>query len=216
MKYLQGNIFTALHRERHACSTQNIFLKSLVELKEVFYRNSYPLALIEQRIRTFLADDKKRERDPTNLTIVFDYTTPHIEQYICRLTRRMSNILPNFRVNIAYRTIKVTKIFSSHAKEKIDQNIMCNMVYKYLCPCSEFYIGQTKRCLQIRIGEHQRSSSGSHIFSHIDSCSHYIRKASEYALNYHNKFTSPNKAKFAFLKSRFSVVRKGFRSESAR
>ena len=161
----------------------------------MFYRNSYPLALVEHRILTFLADDKKREKDPTNLTIVFDCTSPHIEQYICRLTRRMSNILPNFRFNIAYRTIKVTKKFSSHAKEKIDQNMMCNMVFKYLCPCDEFYIGQTKRCLQIRIGEHQRPSSGSHVFSHINS---------------------PNKAKFAFFKSRFYIVKKGFRSEFAR
>ena len=100
MKYLKGNIFTALHRERNACSTQEIFLKSLEELKEVFYRNSYPKALVEHRIRTFLSDDKKRDRDPTELTVVFDYTSPHIEQYICRLTRRMSNMLPNFRVNI--------------------------------------------------------------------------------------------------------------------
>ena len=90
----------------------------------------------------------KSVRYPTDLTVVFDYTSPHIEQYICRLTRRMSNILPNFHrlCYIAYRTIKVTK----------------------------------------------------------------------YALNYHNKFTSPNKAKFAFFKSRFSVVKKGFRSEFAR
>ena len=62
MKYLKGNIFTALHRGRNACSTQNIFLQSLEELKEVFYRNSYPIALVEHRINTFLLDDKKRER----------------------------------------------------------------------------------------------------------------------------------------------------------
>ena len=150
MEYLKGNIFTAFHRESNACSTQEIFLKSLEELKEVFYRNSYPKALVEHRIRIFLSDDKKRDRDPTELIVVFDYTSPHIEQNICRLTRRMSNILPNFRVNISYRTIKVTKIFSCHAKEKIDQNVMCNMVYKFLCPCKEFYIGQTKQCLQIQ------------------------------------------------------------------
>ena len=216
MKYLKGNIFTALHRERNACSTHEIFLKSLEELKEVFIRNSYPLALIEHRIKIFLSDDKKRERAPTNLTVVLDYTSPHIEQYICRLTRRMSNILPNFRVNISYRTIKVTKIFSGHAKAKIDQNVMCNLIYKFQCPCREFYIGQTKRCLQIRISEHQRKSSGSHVFSHIDSCPHYIEQADEYAINNTKNFTSPNKAKFAFFKSRFSVIKKGFRTHSAR
>jgi hypothetical protein len=106
MKYLKGNIFTALHPERDACSTHEIFLKSLEELKNVFRRNSYPQALINSKIKIFLADDQKRERDPTEMSIVLDYTAPHIEQYICRLTRRMSEILPNFRVNICYRTIK--------------------------------------------------------------------------------------------------------------
>ena len=41
MKYLKENIFTALHRERDACSTHEIFLESLEELKTVFYRNLY-------------------------------------------------------------------------------------------------------------------------------------------------------------------------------
>ena len=59
-------------------------------------------------------------------------------------------------------------------------NVMCNMVYKFVCPCTEFYIGQTKRFLQIRIAEHQRPSSVSHAFSHINNCSHYKQKASEY------------------------------------
>ena len=102
MKYLKGNIFTALHRERDACSTPQIFMESLEELKTVFYRNSQPMALVEARIKRFLADDKKREREPTNITIVLEYTSPNIEQYICWLTRKMSDILPNFRVNVCY------------------------------------------------------------------------------------------------------------------
>ena len=86
MKYLKGNIFTALHGERDACCTHEIFLKSLNELKTVFYRNSYPKALIEARIERFLQDDEKRTRELTDISIVFEYSSPNIEQYI----------LPNF------------------------------------------------------------------------------------------------------------------------
>ena len=75
MKYLKGNIFTALHRERHACSTHEIFLKSLEELKDVFHRNSYPIRLIESRINFFLSNDQKPEKEPTDITLVFDYTS---------------------------------------------------------------------------------------------------------------------------------------------
>ena len=121
----------------------------------MFIRNSYPLALIEHRIKIFLSDDKKRERDPTNLTVVLDYTSPHIEQYICRLTQRMSKILPDFRVNTCYRTIKLTKIFSGHAKAKLTQSESSNLIYQFTCDCAEFYVGQTKRLLCTRAGEHQ-------------------------------------------------------------
>ena len=123
MKYLKGNIFTALHRERDACSTQEIFLERLEELKDIFYMNSYPVRLVEYKIKIFLSDDKKRERDPTDLSVVFEYTSPHIEQYVCRLTRRMTEILPDFRVNICYRVIKLKKLFSSNAKAKIPKLI---------------------------------------------------------------------------------------------
>ena len=149
-------------------------MESLEELKTVFYRNSYPMALVEARIKRFLADDKKREREPTNITIVLEYTSPNIEQYICRLTSKMSDILPNFRVNVCYRTIKLTKLFSLHAKQKLNQNEMCNLVYKYLCPCKFFYIGQTKRLLQIRAHDHQTPSRNTHIYQHIYPVARHI------------------------------------------
>ena len=45
-KYLRGGIFTSLHRERNACSSESIFHESLEELRKVFYRYSYPKWLI--------------------------------------------------------------------------------------------------------------------------------------------------------------------------
>ena len=43
----------------------------------------------------------------------------------------------------------------------------------------------------------------------------YIKQGSKYAINNTKKFTSPNKAKFAYFKSRFSVIKKGFRTDIA-
>jgi hypothetical protein len=61
-------------------------MESLKKLKTVFYRNSFTMALVEARIKRFLAGDKKREREPNNITIVLEYTSLNIEQYICQLT----------------------------------------------------------------------------------------------------------------------------------
>ena len=128
----------------------------------------------------------------------------------------MSNILPNFRVNVCYRTVKLTKTFSSHAKAKIHKNNMGDAVYKYLCPCNEFYIGETKRLLQTRAGEHQMKCRNTHVYQHMSTCPTYIRQASGFALNYKNNFTSPQKAKLKFFRSRFSIIDKGFRNEYSR
>ena len=107
-------------------------------------------------------------------------------------------------------------MFSCHAKQKIELKEQNNMVYKFLCPCHDFYIGQTKRLLKIRIEDHQRPSSGSHVCKHIENCSKYIHEASQYAINCKNQYTSPKKAKFAFFMSRFSSIEKGFRNDQAR
>jgi redox-regulated HSP33 family molecular chaperone len=52
----------SLHEERNACSSNEIFLESLEELKEVFYRCSCPPWLIKDKIKTFLQNDKKSDR----------------------------------------------------------------------------------------------------------------------------------------------------------
>ena len=77
----------------------------------------------------------------------------------------MTKFVPicSFRVNVCFRNIKVTKIFSRHAKADIDLFDRSNCVYNYDCVCLDSYIGETKRCLGVRISEHQQNSKGSNI-----------------------------------------------------
>ena len=128
----------------------------------------------------------------------------------------MTEILPDFRVNICYRVIKLKKLFSSHAKAKIPQIDMSNLIYQYNCPCTQIYIGQTKRFLKLRAEDHQRPSNGSHVCSHILSCKHHNKKADEYALKFRDKFTILKKARLEFFKTCFSVLEKGFRNDVER
>ena len=101
-KYKKGAILTNLHRAFDASSSKEIFMETLEELKEIYGRNSYPSALVNSKINIFLANSEKPERKPTNHTIVLEYQSPLIEHSICDLTRRMSKMLPDFRVNVAY------------------------------------------------------------------------------------------------------------------
>ena len=210
-KYLKGGILTNLHRELDASSSMENFLKTLRELKEVYSRNSYPAALINSRIKIFLNNSEKPVRKATVHTICLEYSSPNIEHSICELTRKMSQLIPEFRVNVAYRSIKVSKLFSSFAKPVTDKFEKCDLVYEFLCPCDEIYIGQTSRMLIHRIREHQMPSSNKNICAHILCCSAYIENSEKFAIENAENFTSPLKAKLSNFKDKFKIIKKGFR-----
>jgi hypothetical protein len=149
-------------------------------------------------------------------TVCFEYSSPVIEYSICELIRKMSQILPNFLVNVSYRSVKVSKLFSFRAKPEIDKFEKNDCVYEYLCPCEETYIGETCRTLITRIHEHQQPSSQSNICNHILSCDVYIADSNDFvSKNLHN-FTSPAKAKFSNFKDKFKIIKKGFRYKKDR
>ena len=215
-KYLKGGILTNLHREYDASSSHDIFLESLEELKEVYSRNSYPIALVNSKIRQFLENPVKPPREPTAHTICLEYSSPNIEYSICELTRKMAKIIPEFRVNVAYRSIKVSKLFSFLAKPVTDKYEKCDLIYEFACPCKEIYIGQTARMLIHRIREHQMPSCNSNICSHILSCDEYIRNSKTFTEENDHNFTSPGKAKFENFKNKFKIIKKGFRFKKDR
>ena len=63
---------------------------------------------------------KNRKEKRTNHTIVLEYQSPLIEHSIFDLTRRKSKMVPDFRVNVAYRVIKISKLFTHLAKPETD------------------------------------------------------------------------------------------------
>ena len=118
-KYLKGGIMTNLHREYNASSSHENFLETLEELKEVYSRNFYPVALVNSKIKLFLSDSVKPARKPMIHTVCFEYSSPLIEYGICDLIRKMSQILPE--VNVTYKSVEVSKLFSFPAKPVIDK-----------------------------------------------------------------------------------------------
>ena len=215
-KYLKGGIFTNLHRELDSSSSHENFLETLEELKEVYNRNSYPPALINSKIKIFLANKEKPVRKPTSHTVCFEYSSPQIEYTICELTRKIASIMPDFRINVTYRSVKVSKLFSFLAKPETDKFEKSDVVYEYLCPCNEIYIGQTARMLINRVREHQQNSSQTNISLHISCCDAYIKNSNDFVDENSKNFTSPQKAKFANFKDKFKIIKSGFRYKNDR
>ena len=77
----------------------------------------------------------------------------------------MRNVLPNFNVNIALRTVKISRLFSKWAKaEKLSFYDTPDCNYHYVCDCGEDYIGMSLRPLDHRVHEHQQPSKGEAVF----------------------------------------------------
>ena len=101
----------------------------------------------------------------------------------------MSKKLPDFRVNVAYRSVKVSKLFCFLAKPVTDKFEKCDLIYKF-----EINIGQTARMLIHRVREHRMPSCNSNICLHIHSCDEYI-------INFKN-FVEENDHNFTSLKAK--------------
>ena len=111
----------------------------------------------------------------------------------------MEKILPDFRVNVAYRAVKISKLFSFMAKPQIETFEKSNVVYLYTCPCQEKYIGQTKRLLRTRIKDHQYDSALTNIHLHNLCCEKYKIETQKFIDENSQNYTSSPKAKFDYL-----------------
>jgi hypothetical protein len=134
----------------------------------------------------------------------------------CKLTRKMSQILPNFKVNVTYRAVKVSKLFSFLAKAENDTYEKSDVVYEFTCPCKEIYIGHTRRMLITRIREHQQNSSQTNVILHITCCDAYIENSQNFVDENIENFTGLQKTKFQNFKDKFKIIKSGFRYKNDR
>jgi hypothetical protein len=123
--------------------------------------------------------------------------------------------MPKFRINIAYRSVKVKKLFGYMAKPKKELFENSNCVYEYTCPCEQFYIGHTKRTLYTRADEHYTNDS-SKIWSHNDTCEFYKNESKKFVKENKKVFREPITARFEYFKTRFKIIGKGYKSDENR
>ena len=215
-RYLKGSINTVLHREYTSCSTDELFIESLSELREVYARNSYPKALIESKIKNFMSQiskqTEKTPREPFTWTVCLEYTSPLIESNIYELSRKIKQLIPEFRLNIAFRAVKLRKLFSFHAKPTVEHFDKCNLIYEFPCTCEDSYIGETGRTLLVRIKEHHNTAC-SNICAHINTCEIYKKDVKNFVKENKQTFTNPQKARLSFFKDRFKIIGTGFKSD---
>ena len=154
-KYLNANILTQCNNVLDACSSCDIFLQCLEDLKLLLYRNEYPKPLVRENINIFLHSKGKPDMPDFDAYICLSYTCPKTEYYAQKLIPIMRQILPNFNISLSLKTIKISQLFSKSVKSDPEPLIdTANTNYEFLCVCKSNYIGRCKRPLHHRIKEH--------------------------------------------------------------
>ena len=179
--------------------------------------------ILWKKLEIFRKNDQKPPKRDYDWTITLDYTSPKIEKHIRDLVKLMKKYVPEFEVNIAYRTFKVQQLFSGSAKAPL-QNFNCNnLVYKFQCPCSSTYIGETARQLKVRAREHQqqyraKKAKTAAIYDHIHSCETFLKNRNIFVRKKRKEADKrvEEKIRFDFYIEHFSIIQKNFVSKYQR
>ena len=94
--------------------------------------------------------------------------------YIQGLSEVFRRILKNTKVQIIFKGCNTLKTVLMHPKDKILTQQHQDVVYQWTCStenCSSTYIGESSRCLQSRVKEHNTSSTST-IFQDSTTCNH--------------------------------------------
>ena len=108
-----------------------------------------------------------------HVTLSLPYTSFRCSAIASKIHKILKKYTPNFKLRIAFSTLKLSSIILPTLKPKKEKFFNSNLVYKFTCECTDTYIGETERLFLTRIYEHNRLNS-SHIHKHITKCETYI------------------------------------------
>ena len=169
--------------------------------------------MVESKIKTFLEQDQRPPRENLHHTITLTYTSHRVQKVISSLVSKMKKLIPDFSVNMSFRSVKLTKFFSCRAKPRKNIFETTNCVYQFQCPCSSSYVGMSDRQLSTRIKEHH-APKGIGIYHHLIHCNLYQSAEKKYLKNSKLQLDVKKKEelKFEYFKSQFKIIQKNFGS----
>ena len=211
-----------IHRANNCTTTPETKAKAFKKLESIFVENQYPRKMVREKIkeisdRDFQPSSNKLERLEQQknphlkfTSISLPYTSFRCSHIAFKIYKLIEKYTPQYRLNIAFSTIKLSSIIFPTLKPQKNDLLNSHTVYKFTCPCSMTYIGETIRLLETRILEHRHLKS-SHICKHISDCETYKSAL----LNNYGENPSDTE-KRAHFKTLFTIVEKNLHNYYAR
>ena len=128
------------------------------------------------RIRKIIISERLQDildNPDRNCNLMLTFNHPKCENVGKRIYNLIKSSTPEFRLNIIWKTVRLSQILSPKLKAQIVDHKKSNLVYRFLCPCSISYFGETCRRLRTRVQEHQQPKKGTAVSKHIMTCDMY-------------------------------------------
>ena len=188
LRYKKSVITSFVHRIYRACSSWELFDKSLNDAIAILEDNQYPssftMPIINSTLCKILSEDKdnvaNEKEECEDVTVLDDNACLNVVSekdkfrffvnYRGKATEKLANDFKrlNAPCKIVMTTKKVKTVMPS-LKSPVPKMHMSNVVYKLHCPrCNSSYVGQTSRHLLHRTREHLGSRGI--MRAHLDMC----------------------------------------------
>ena len=146
--YKFSMIYTLVSRSFSICSNWTIFHNELVFLKDIFFKNEYPISFIDKCFKTFL--DRlyiKRLQvltaEKKTLTLVLSFLGELSLQTRTKIQKVLKRTLSCAKIQIVFKNrINLSKVF--RFKDRLPYDLMSCVEYKFQCGGSNAsYYGET-------------------------------------------------------------------------
>ena len=175
------NLITGLlNRAWKICSTFDLFKLEIEFIKQLLMSNGYPLKFLNGQIRKFLNKKHNVEMKIPNYgperKCIF-ISLPFCGQNSSKLNRQMARIVnkiaPWAKLNMTFKSSSRLAQLSK-LKSVVSKLNKSNVIYKVNCnDCNEFYIGLTRRRLNVRLDEHSKRHYSA-LYKHSSGTGHSI------------------------------------------
>jgi len=168
----QGIVRTLAHRANVVCSTAQSLRDEMALLRRSFATNGYPLDVIARGTRSrphVHSDTAAPTEDRPRLACV---------PYAGEFTENIKRVCAKYNIRVVARSRPTLRQQLFRPAPKRAPLLSQDAVYKVqMEPCGESYIGETRRALKVRIGEHKTAVKHKHenksaIAEHVARCTH--------------------------------------------
>ena len=153
IRYKLGLIRCLAERIWRTCSEADDRMMQLEKLKQIMYKNEYPVDVVERTIYKFL-EKKAKPQEPSELDprtkrfLKLPYVGNKCDSFAHELKKHVEHFYPQVVFNIAWEApMKVEKFFpyKDRVKNKLKRGYV---VYSIRCKtCGQEYVGKTARIL---------------------------------------------------------------------